>query len=199
MKSGKANVYDFNQFSHGGNFIRDDARVAPHNLYTDADKLYSGLRNSPGRDVAPTYTSWLFKGETPIDQRPSTVKDVVVNFSSFSYKVGYVFDRVQNVYQRFVGEKAHVTRDGVQIAPKNVIIEFTKVGLLPNEKQRLDITTLGSGKMLLFRDGTVTEGTWKKDSNTARTKFLDASGNDLALNPGQIWIDVVPNDTVVTY
>lgn len=199
LKTGKANVYDFNQFSHGGNFIRDDSRSAPHNLYTDADKLYSGLRNSPGRDVAPTYTSWKFKDELPLDQRVSPAKDIVVNFSSFSYKVNYTFDRVQNVYLRSVGEKAHVTRDGVQLAPKNVIVEFTKVGLLPNEKQRLDITTTGSGKLLLFRDGTVTEGTWKKDTATARTRFLDASGNDLALNAGQIWIDVVPNDTVVTY
>ncbi len=199
LKSGKANVFDFNQFSHGGNFIRDDARPAPHNLYTDPDKLYSGLRNSPGRDEVPTYTSWVFKGETPIDNRPSSVNDLVINFSSFNYKVTYKYDRVQNVYTRQVGEKAHVTRDGVQLAPKDVVVQFTKVGLIPNEKQRLDVTTVGSGKLLMFRDGTVTEGTWKKDSNIARTQFLDAGGNPLALNPGQIWIETVPTEAKVTY
>jgi len=199
LKSGKANVFDFNQFYHGGNFIRDNARSAPHNLYTDPAKLYSGLRGSAGRDAVPTYTSWLFKGETPLDNRPSSVNDIVVNFSSFNYKVTYKFDRVQNVYTRLVGEKAHVTRDGVQLAPKNVIVQFTKVGLIPNEKQRLDVTTVGSGKLLLFRDGTVTEGTWKKTSNIARTEFLDASGNPLGLNPGQIWIDTVPTEAKVTY
>lgn len=199
LKSGKANVFDFNQFSHGGNFVRDDSRPAPHNLYTDPDKLYSGLRKGASRDAVPTYTSWLFKGETPIDSRPSLVNDIVVNFSSFNYKATYKYDRVQNVYARTLGDKAHVTRDGVQIAPKNVIVLYTKVGLIPKEKQRLDITTVGSGKMLLFRDGTVTEGTWKKDSNTDRLKFLDASGNPLALNAGQIWIDTVSTDAKVTY
>lgn len=199
LKSGKANVFDFNQFSHGGNFIRDDSRPAPHNLYTDPEKLYSGLRKGPSRDAIPTYTSWLFKGETPIDSRASSANDIVVNFSSFNYKVTYKYDRVQNVYARTLGDKAHLTRDGVQLAPKNVVVLFTKVGLIPKEKQRLDITTIGSGKMLLFRDGTVTEGTWKKDSNTDRLKFLDASGNPLALNAGQIWIDTVSTDAKVTY
>lgn len=199
LKSAKTNVFDFNQFYHGGNFIRDDSRAAPHNLYTDPDKLYSGLRKGPSRDAVPTYTSWLFKGETPLDTRPSSVNDIVINFSSFNYKVTYKYDRVQNVYTRLNGEKPHVTRDGVQLAPKNVIVQFTKVGLLPNEKQRLDITTVGSGKLLLFRDGTVTEGTWKKDSNVARTQFLDASGNPLGLNAGQIWIETVATDAKVTY
>jgi hypothetical protein len=97
------------------------------------------------------------------------------------------------------GDKAHVTRDGVQLAPKNVVVLTTKIGLLANEKQRLDIQTVGSGKMLLFHDGTVTEGTWKKDSNTARLQFLDASGNPLGLNAGQTWIETVSADTKVTY
>lgn len=198
LKSGKTNVYDFNQFVNGGNFIRDDARSAPHNLYTDMEKLYAGIRRR-APDATPTYASWLFKGEAPIDSRPSTVNDIVVNFSSFSYKVTYQYDRVQNVYKRLNGDKAHVTRDGVQLAPKNVIVLTTKIGLLANEKQRLDIQTVGSGKMLLFRDGTVTEGTWKKDSNTARLQFLDASGNPLGLNAGQTWIETVSADTKVTY
>lgn len=198
LKSGKANVYDFNQFYNGGNFIRDDARAAPHNLYTNPDLLFSGLRRR-APDATPTYTSWLFKGETSLDNRPAAVNDIVIDFSSFSYKVAYKYDRVQNVYNRQVAEKPHVTRDGAQIAAKDVIVQYTKIGLLPNEKQRLDITTVGSGKMLLFRDGTVTEGTWKKDSNAARTQFLDASGNPLALNPGQIWIETVSNDAKVTY
>ncbi len=199
LKSGKANVFDFNQFSHGGNFIRDDARSAPHNLYTDPEKLYSGLRKGPSRDAVPNYSSWLFKGETPLDNRPSSVNDLVINFSSFSYKVSYTYDRVQNMYTRLQAEKPHLTRDGIQLAPKNVVVMFTKIGLIPNEKQRLDVTTLGSGKLLLFRDGTVTEGTWKKDTNVARLQFLDASGNPLALNPGQIWIETVATDAKVTY
>ncbi len=198
LKSGRANVIDFNQFSHGGNFIRDASRAAPHNLYTDSDKLFLGLKQV-APDLAPTYTSWPFKDETPFDNRPTAVKDLVINFSSFNYKVKYVYDRVNNQYQRFVGDKPHVTRQGDQIVAKDVVVEFIKTGLIAGDKQRLQMELIGSGRMLLFRDGTVTEGTWQKDSASARTKFLDKDGNVLVLNPGPIWIEGVPTDRQVTY
>lgn len=198
LRSSKTNVYDFNQFFHGGSFIRDDSRAAPHNLYTDTDKLFMGLRRA-APDAKPTYTSWTFKGETPLDTRPATVNDLVINFSSFTYKVTYKYNRGLNTYQRYIADKPQLTLDNNPINAKDIVVQFEKVGLIPKEKQRLDIQTIGTGKMLVFRDGTVTEGTWKKDSGPSRTQFLDASGNALALNPGQIWIDTVPIDGKITY
>ncbi|MBI5467168.1 MAG: DUF3048 domain-containing protein [Candidatus Kerfeldbacteria bacterium] len=198
LKSSKSNVVDFNQFSHGGNFIRDDSRAAPHNLYTDSDKLFLGLKQM-APNLTPTYTSWTFKDEAAFDTRPTTVNDIVINYSAFNYKVKYTYDRVQNRYQRFQADKAHVTRQGDQIYAKDVIVEFVKTGLIPGEKQRLQMELVGTGRMLLFRDGAAIEGTWKKDSNTGRTQFLDKDGNTLALNPGPIWIELVPTDRTVTY
>lgn len=198
LRSGRANVYDFNQFSNGGNFIRDASRKAPHNLYTDTNKLFAGLRRR-APDAKPNYTSWPFKGETPLDSRPQTVNDLVIDFSSFSYRVKYVYDRVQNRYQRYQADKPHLMLDGAQVYAKDIAVQFTSIGPLAGEKQRLDIKTIGSGKLLLFRDGTVTEGTWKKSSASARTEWLDASGNALSLNPGPIWIETVATSTKVTY
>lgn len=198
LRGGKANLYDFNQFSHGGNFIRDDARPAPHNLYTDTDKLFMGLRRT-APDATATFSSWSFKSETPFDSRPQTVNDLVIDFSSFNYRVMYRYDRVQNRYQRFQADKPHVMLDGTQVYAKDVVVQFTSIGPLPGEKQRLDIKTVGTGKLLLFRDGTVTEGTWKKNSGKDRTEFLDASGQPLTLNPGQIWIETVATGAKVTY
>lgn len=198
LKSSASNVIDFNQFSHGGNFIRDDSRPAPHNLYTDSDKLFLGLKQV-APNLTPTFTSWTFKDEAAFDSRPATVNDIVINYSAFNYKVKYTYDRVQNRYQRFQADKAHVTRQGDQIYAKDVIVEFVKTGLISGEKQRLQMDLVGTGRMLMFRDGTAIEGTWKKDSNTARTQFLDKDGNTLALNPGPIWIELVPTDRTVTY
>ncbi len=199
LQSGKANVVDFNQFSHGGNFIRDDSRAAPHNLYTNSDLLYNGLRNTVLRNATPTFTPWTFKDETPLDGRPEAVKDITINFSSFSYKVTYKYDRGQNRYVRYLADKPHITRDGSQIYAKDVVVLFEKTTVLPNDHQRLDITTTGTGKLLMFRDGTVTEGTWSKESKARRTEFLGADGKVLPLNPGAIWVEVVPTDRTVTY
>ena len=199
LQSSKTNVVDFNQFSHGGNFIRDDNRAAPHNLYTNSDLLYIGLRRTTLRDYVPTYTPWTFKAEPALDARVQSANDIVINFSSNTYKVTYKYDRVQNQYMRYVADQPHITRDGSQIYAKDIAVLYTTMVTTQNNHGRMDITTIGTGKMQLFRDGTATDGTWKKESASGRTQFLDASGNALALDPGQIWIEVVPTTAKVTY
>lgn len=197
LKTGKPNLVDYNQFAHAPNFIRDRSRHAPHNLYTDSFLMSDALNKL--KLAAPTFTSWTFKDETALEQRPATVTDIVIDFSSFTYRVKYVYDRVNNRYTRYVADQPHVTRDGSQLYADNVVVEFMKTGLIKGEKQRLELQTVGTGKLLMFRDGTAVEGTWKKDSNSGRTQFLDASGNILALNPGVTWIAAVPLDRKVTY
>jgi hypothetical protein len=44
----------------------------------------------------------------------------------------------------------------------------------------------------------VTTGTWNRASSAADTRYLDSSGNAIALSPGQIWIELVPNTVGVT-
>jgi hypothetical protein len=52
--------------------------------------------------------------------------------------------------------------------------------------------TTGTGEVLVFQDGKVTTGTWKKDSQTASLQILGADGNPLPLNAGQTWITAIP-------
>lgn len=197
IKTGKANIVDYNQFYHAPNFIRDRSRRAPHNLYTNSFLMGDALNRL--KLAAPTYTSWLYKDELPIDQRPETTNDIVIDFSSKTYQVKYTYDRVNNRYVRYIGGEPHVTRDGAQIYADNIVVEYMKTGLIPGESQRLQMSTVGTGDMLMFRDGQVIKGTWKKDSNTARTQFLDEQGNVVALNPGTTWIEALPIGRKVTY
>lgn len=197
LRSSKTNVIDYNQFYHGPNFIRDRSRAAPHNLYTNSFLMSDALNKL--KLSTPTYTSWLFKDETPIDQRPETVNDIVIEFSSASYQVKYTYDRANNRYVRYVGGQPHVTRDGSQIYTDNIVVEYMKTGLIPGEKQRLQMSTVGTGDMIMFRDGTAVKGTWKKEKNTAHESFYDEQGNALALNPGTTWIEALPIGRKVTY
>lgn len=195
---GKPNVIDFNQFTNGPFFTRDKSRRAPHNLYSSTDMLYLGLkRRAP--NAVPSFTPWSFKEEPSIDDRPEGVKDLAIEFSGAAYRVMYKYDRALNQYQRWVGGAEHVTKKGHKIYANNIVIQFTKTSLLPKDKLRLHMETVGQGKMLMVRDGTVVEGVWNKESKTARTQFLDTAGLPLALNPGKTWIEIVPTDRKVTY
>lgn len=192
------NVVDFNQFRHGPNFWRDKSRHAPHNLYTSTELLLRGLRDI-APNLEPSFTPWTFKAEPSFESVPEVTKDIVINYSSFNYRVTYTYNKSLNAYTRSQGDTEQVTKDGGKIEVKNVIVQFVKTGLLDGDKQRLSMETVGEGKLLLFQDGKSIVGTWKKTSPSERMKFLDEHAQELPLNPGMTWISVVPNDRTVDY
>jgi hypothetical protein len=57
---------------------------------------------------------------------------------------------------------------------------------------------VGSGKAYVLRDGKVIKGTWERDRASDITKFLDASGNEIPLTPGNTWVELLPNNLRVT-
>ena len=56
---------------------------------------------------------------------------------------------------------------------------------------RLGMETVGEGRAVVFRDGRMIEGVWKKQSASDRTEWRDTNGDVIPLNPGKIWIEVL--------
>ena len=56
-----------------------------------------------------------------------------------------------------------------------------------------DITTLGSGEAYVFQNGYAIKGRWEKNTVADQIKFYDESGVEIALAPGQTFIEAVPN------
>ena len=62
-----------------------------------------------------------------------------------------------------------------------------------------DITTTGSGEAYIFQNGAAIKGTWKKPSVAEQIRFYDEDGTEIALAPGQTFIEAVPNYGSVEY
>ena len=58
---------------------------------------------------------------------------------------------------------------------------------------RENITTTGSGNVVIFQNGHAISGTWSKDSVAAQLKFTDAGGQPIKLARGTTWISAIPN------
>ncbi|MBI2984721.1 MAG: DUF3048 domain-containing protein [Candidatus Kerfeldbacteria bacterium] len=198
LRSGQASVVNFNQFYNAGNFWRERSRRAPHNLYSSSDMLFLGLRRV-APDLVPEYAPWPFKDDAAESARSVGHPTIVIEYSSFSYRVTYKYHPQLNRYFRFLGDSDHLTRSGDKIWAKTVVVMFVKTGLLSGDRQRLQMETEGEGRALVFRDGQVVEGTWKKPTAKERTTFLDQQGRPITFNRGPIWISVVPTDRQVTY
>jgi hypothetical protein len=116
------------------------------------------------------------------------------------YGVKWVYDRTSNLYKRFNGGVAHMDLESKQqLTAKTVAILFAKETGPVDEHLHLLYDNVGTGTGLVFEDGKVIKATWKKPLKTSRTKFYDANGKEISFNRGQIWIEMLPTGTPVTY
>ncbi|MBI2600735.1 DUF3048 domain-containing protein [Candidatus Daviesbacteria bacterium] len=211
----KYNVKDLNQFSIGFPvFWRDYQRLGhsvatEHTMYSTTQKLWEiGAKrgwtatDSAGIAWNKNFVEWKFK-----DGQPNTAgtSEVTVNFweSQPAYRVIWNYDPSSNTYKRKNGGEAHMDLNyNTQLAPRVVIVQFEKESNANDGypgNVHLLYATSGTGKALVFQDGKVVEGKWSKLSRTARSKFLDSSGKEIALSRGQIWIQTVPEGSKVSY
>ncbi len=193
-------VADLNQFYNGGNYWRSADRYAPHNVYTTTDKLYAAAKAN-NLSTSAIVAGLKFKKDVAEKDRPAS-QDVNIEFSYDDFTAGYSYVPKTNTYLRSNGGVAAKDKNtGAQIAPKNVIVEFTSIVPYINyaAEQGVRITDIGSGSGYLFQDGKTTKITWTKSSREARTKYVDETGKEIELNPGQTWIEVVPTGNSVTF
>jgi hypothetical protein len=180
---------------HNSYFWRVSSRAAPHNLYSSVPKLneYAASKGFGKSNFTPIPRNE--KEGTPA--ATPTARTIDLNISSATFNVHYDYDATTNSYKRSEGGAPHTDeKSGAQISPKVVVAL-----IMPQGKNGIYYTyqTIGSGQVLIFQDGIVTSGTWKKDSNSANFTFTDAAGAELKLNPGQTWFTALGEASRVTY
>lgn len=184
-------INDFNQFFHSGAFKISKTSNPPHHLFTDSRLLAFGAPKT--NPTTGNFQTWKFDPEAPAAERPTVQKTLTIDFSTYTYQVQFAYDPATNSYLRSQG--GAVFKDvntGEQIAPKNVVVQF--VSISNYDSQRLDIQTTGSGKALIFKNGGMIEGTWKKETKTSRTLYYDATGAEVTFVIGQTWVEVIEKD-----
>lgn len=202
-------LWDANAFRYSKTMYRIRQRNAPHNVYSTAKKL-RGLGRRLGATDPMAKPLWTFKEPADLAERP-VGGSIVVPYRA--NRISYRYDRETDRYVRGVSG-AKTQKDGTTkevVAPANVVVLFMGTAPLRNDatsrvnekKHRIDIDYTGTGRALVFRDGTVIKATWSKKNETAPTRFLYASGplrgEPVPLVRGQIAIQVVPKSTKVTW
>lgn len=191
-------VLDFDQFRYPQGFWRVSSKPRPHNLFTHIGRIRKVAAES-GLETEGEVGGWPFKPDLPPAQRPRG-QNISIGFSSAAYQVEYSYERATNRYLRQNGGRAHLDRvNGEQLAPKNVIVLFVPTTLLAAGSGLLDVEIIGAGDGLVFRDGQAVKGTWEKPSADVQFRFLDEEGEEIKLNRGQTWIEVVKTDTPVNH
>lgn len=192
---------DLNQISGDHPYFwRDSSIPAPHNLFTSSELLAYALRDKAFQEKVGEYDGWKFTSASEKKDRPEEERFIALQYYSSSYHVRYAYDRETNTYLRFQGDQPHTDRlTNEQIRVKNVAVQFIPTSLLEESSGRLDVETIGEGKAIIFRDGLTFVGTWKKETAEERTRFFTEDGKEVEFIPGNIWIQVAPDDRVIEY
>lgn len=185
-------VLDLNEFANGRYFWRSNGRSRPHNVYTSTKLLTEALADQK-KNRPPAYGVWRYKEDAPAISRPAT-QEFLVSFSTPAYDVTWKYHRSRNEYVRYQEGKLYQDKDGAAVRAKNVVVMATEIKVLDSEGRRR-ITTVGGGPSRIFRDGQMLTGTWRRPRLADRTRFYDAQGNEISLNAGTTWIEVIADLT----
>ncbi len=211
---GRWGIKDMDQFGISfpdcyRNYDRLDHTVATeHTMVCLSDNLYKiGAKrdwtNVDENKVSwdENYIPWKFKEEAKEADRGNVSSIEFLFWEGYKdYEVRWEYDKANNIYKRLTAGEVHKDMEtGEQLMGKNIVIEFAKETRGIDEHAHLLYDNIGSGKALIFQDGKTIVGTWKKPTKGDRTKFFDAAGKEVAFNPGQIWIELVPLGVDVTY
>ena len=194
IRSGNYGV-DLDQFFNAGSYWRATDRVAPHNVYTNFDKL-------DALEVAKGKTASTFSFSPRQDEKKAATPNassIEIGVSTGYYTVHYDYDGASNSYLRSEGGEAHNDREGGRLQPKVVIAMKVPMSLGFEDGYREQITTTGSGQAYVFQNGTVTEVTWSKADAKAKLEFKTPDGKEVVLNRGQTWITALDQSRSVTW
>ena len=111
---------------------------------------------------------------------------------------GFICDAKLASYVRIVAGRRIVTASGAPVAKPNVLVQFCQVNadssdVDVNGKPSAFTKSIGSGRVVLFRDGKRIEGTWSRPGIGAPTTFTDAAGRPLLFAPGGTIVALVRN------
>lgn len=180
-------IDDLNQFAYESAFKRVSGLEAPHNVFTGT----ASLREAKDEKKLPP-PAFSFKRDLPKKDRP-TEQQVFIDFSLPAYEVVWDYKPSANSYLRTNGGRPHM--DAVtdrQLEAKNILIMAAPTRQIPGTSL-LDVTVIGSGALKVIRDGTEINGTWSKAGVDAPLKIMDNQGRVIPLNPGQVWLEIVPS------
>jgi Protein of unknown function (DUF3048) N-terminal domain/Protein of unknown function (DUF3048) C-terminal domain len=186
----------------GGPYRRLGTRPAPYNLVVNLPALARTLRGSSVSGPRDIGMRWARTDPRVAAMRRAATITVMVG----------------NIPQRFRWDPRRRSylvlepdgtprRDpaGQALRTANVLVPFSRARLDPSNVDVLGTpsvytSTVGRGRLLLFRDGRAARGTWVRPTPTSRTSYLDGTGRrHLTLAPGGAWVLLPTTGASATY
>jgi hypothetical protein len=178
--------------------IHPPGKVAPDSDYTSTSLVYG---THPTMQTAPQ-PLFTYSNTAPTGSPVSTVN---IDYSSTS-NVTWSYNPSLHAFQRFYnGTTPDLLADGSQNTAANVVVQYVQTTYGPWLENNMgglevqaDLYPNASGTAVVYRDGVAVPATWQRSTLGSPTRFFDGAGNTIPLQPGQTWVEIVPNTILAT-
>lgn len=177
-------------------YYRSNDRNAPHNLYTSAEGIDKGIALKEYRtDLRDGYNGVFNFSLDSTNTLPDGQDCEVVSLYYPHNQPHWEYNSADGLYYRYQFGTAHVdANNNEQLTATNIIVlDVDWEYYNPNEKKYLNITVTGEGAGKYITQGKVIDITWKRATEQDPTRYYDAAGNEISINPGKTWVQVCQN------
>ena len=169
-------------------FWRKSHKKAPNNLYTSME-IIRQTQEEKNYNLTGEYEGFKFYSDDTNIQGDEARSILINYFNNNTSK--FTYDEDKKVYTREKDGELHIDEsDKSEITAKNIIIQEVSVRVIDNEG-RLDLGLIGEGTGKYITNGNSIDIKWSKDSRESKTYYYNNVGNEIMLNPGTTWIQVV--------
>ncbi len=178
--------------------IHPPGRYAPYATFSATTPAWA---LNPG-DVSPPAPIFAYSPAPPVGSVPGSGIAVHIPFSSTS-DVTWTWNPATSTYLRSYSGLPDKLVDGGQTATNNVVIltvaTFTGPWVENSEgAHEVEVTAIGSGPLVVLRNGVAITGTWTRQSLTGPTALVTSNGTPIALQPGNTWEELAPQGVPIT-
>lgn len=209
---------DMNQFAvpfpyYYRDYERLPDRATEHTMYSSTQKLWEyadknrklTAKDEEGVAWDKGWKPWKFADEAKAADRGAAGKIKFGFWSKFdanNYSVTWTYNPATNAYTRANGGAPHLDKiTNKAIQSKNIVVVFATERPANDgyEGGHLLYGVVGSGNGLLFQNGKATKISWRKPTEEDMMRFYDASGDEVELVRGQIFVEILPTGNDVSY
>lgn len=177
--------------------VRD--KSAPHNVVTSNEKILQ-IAKRKGYTTTTEKESVLNYVTDEVELEEGNIaKNITIPYSS-SYKVTYRYDDETKRYTRGYNKTTQKDWDTKElVTTKNIIITFAKNSTLKDgtDKDRQNLSNIGTLDGYYITNGKAIKIKCYKSSRSAQTVYKDLDGNEIDVNDGNTFIQIVPTDSKV--
>lgn len=184
-------VDNINALNADGVFFRKNTVPAPHNGFASVPNALDYSERQGYRLDDPEFEPYTFLTTEQIGERLESAEEgtVYVGFAGV-YSSRWEYDMEANQYARFWANQRDVDAlDGEGVNAENVVVMKAESRQIQDQYNTVNI--YGEGEARVYQNGQEIVGKWQKDGFKGTLRFVDAEGEEIALVPGQTYIQII--------